>query len=78
MFSSFVVLPKQEVQYSREGKSKDKVPENTLAVFRFVKEAFVIPNDFEKDHKVSAAHTVPAARVDGANRRYNDFPTLLF
>lgn len=42
----------QEVQYSREGKSKEEVPENTLAVFRFVKKAFVIPNDFEKDHKV--------------------------
>eukprot|EP00903_Cladosiphon_okamuranus_P018916 g17398.t1 len=43
----------KEVQYSREGKGKDedKVPETTLAVFRFVKEAFVVPNDFEKDHK---------------------------
>lgn len=43
----------QEVQYSREGKSMGNVPANTLAVFRFVKEAFVIPNNFEKDHKVS-------------------------
>lgn len=42
----------QEVQYSREGNSKGNVPANTLAVFRFVKEAFVIPNNFEKDHKV--------------------------
>ncbi|CBJ32969.1 hypothetical protein Esi_0398_0019 [Ectocarpus siliculosus] len=42
----------KEVQYSREGKSKGNVPANTLAVFRFVKEAFVIPNNFEKDHKM--------------------------
>ncbi|CAM9722665.1 unnamed protein product, partial [Ectocarpus fasciculatus] len=41
----------QEVQYSREGKNKGNVPANTLAVFRFVKEAFFIPNNFEKDHK---------------------------
>eukprot|EP00752_Nemacystus_decipiens_P011353 g10087.t1 len=41
----------KEVQYSREGKGKDAVPEKTLAVFRFVKDAFVIPNGFEKDHK---------------------------
>ncbi|CAB1103594.1 unnamed protein product [Ectocarpus sp. CCAP 1310/34] len=41
----------KEVQYSREGNSKGNVPANTLAVFRFVKEAFVIPNNFEKDHK---------------------------
>lgn len=45
-------LSEQEVQYSRESEGKDEVPEKTLAVFRFVKEAFVIPNDFEKDHKV--------------------------
>lgn len=42
----------QEVQYSREGTSEAKVPENTLAVFRFVQEAFVIPGDIDKDHKV--------------------------
>lgn len=47
-----LTLTRQEVQYSREGTSKDRVPENTLAVFRFVKEAFVIPNGIEKDHKV--------------------------
>lgn len=40
----------QEVQYSTEGK--DKVPGNTLKVFHFVKKSFVIPSDFEKDHKV--------------------------
>ncbi|CAN0145213.1 unnamed protein product [Scytosiphon promiscuus] len=41
----------KEVQYSPEGKSKHQVPANTLKVFRFVEEAFVIPSDFEKDHK---------------------------
>lgn len=49
------LVSSQEVQYSREGnKSKGEVPEKTLAVFRFVKQAFVIPTDFEKDHKVRA------------------------
>ncbi|CAN0089056.1 unnamed protein product [Pylaiella littoralis] len=41
----------KEVQYSREGTSKDKVPKNTLVVFRFVQEAFVIPDNIEKDRK---------------------------
>lgn len=26
--------------------------ENTLKVFKFVSKSFVIPSDFEKDHKV--------------------------
>lgn len=42
----------QEVHYSREGQ--EGVPQNTLKVFRFVKEAFVIPDDFDKNHRVSA------------------------
>ena len=42
----------QEVHYTREGQ--EEVPYNTLKVFRFVKEAFFIPDDFDKDHRVSA------------------------
>eukprot|EP00904_Undaria_pinnatifida_P012247 jgi/Undpi1/8152/HiC_scaffold_24.g10622.m1 len=39
----------KEVQYSTEGKAQ--VAENTLKVFKFVSKSFVIPSDFEKDHK---------------------------
>lgn len=52
----------QEVQYSREGE--DKVPDNTLEVFRFVKRAFFIPTDFEKDHQVRGTnYTWPCCSV---------------
>lgn len=61
------ILPFQEVQYSRQGASKDKVPENTMAVFRFVQEAFVIPLDIEKDHKVCMYIVDTGARFDRAS-----------
>ncbi|CAM9377324.1 unnamed protein product [Discosporangium mesarthrocarpum] len=40
----------KEVQYEREGEGGKK-PKNLIRVFHFVKENFVIPADFEKNHK---------------------------
>lgn len=45
-----VAVALQEVQYKREGE--DEVPEKTMQAYRFVKNAFVIPDNFEKNHKV--------------------------
>ncbi|CAM9463744.1 unnamed protein product, partial [Choristocarpus tenellus] len=41
----------QEVNYVREGESGEKQPANVLKTFRFVKEAYIIPPGFEKNHK---------------------------